>query len=180
MLFKKSLIALAVSTLAFCAYSAPTSPEAETNKTILVQPVQANLYDRNKLTIELSSPKKISPQRVLVFGDSLSDIGNVQLLLETLKGEQSATLLFKPLNENQFFQKLLTYLHIPMNAVEDAEKFSAGLLIHLMNILVNFPVYPNEHYYSGPTGHKSFARFTNGPVWSEWLGTGGASGQDRQ
>ena len=117
-----------------------------------------------------TNSEKIHTKRMLVFGDSLSDIGNVQLLLETLNGQQSLDFFFKPLNEDQRLRKLLTYLHISIEHLEDFEGDVTFFLKYLLAHINKIPIYPDDKYYSGTENNKGFGRFSNGPVWSEWLG----------
>ena len=124
----------------------------------------------------LSAPQRIDlpgshpAYRLIIFGDSLSDIGNTQLLLEVMNRQANAELLFKPVNENQRLLKLLSYLNLSLRDAEVAEDIVAEIVLDIINRLVKIPVYPDDKYYRGPEGHKTYGRFSNGPVWSEWFG----------
>ena len=113
-------------------------------------------------------PRNVS--RMLIFGDSLSDIGNTELLLQTLKGQQYASLIFKPANESSYVRKLLSYFNLSIKYIGKVEDDIGNFVLKALNRFVNVPVYPDDKYYSGPVDDKKFRRFLNGPNWSEWFG----------
>lgn len=112
--------------------------------------------------------------RLIMFGDSISEPGNVNLLLKTLKGDENAELIFKPVNEDQVFLKWLHYMNMPLPDVKIIEEGVADLFRGILNTFENIPVYPDHYYYPRQPNNdheKSiYHRFTNGPNWSEWFG----------
>lgn len=167
MLSKKLLAVIAASTVSLCSEAAPLKllkQPKNTNHSLPISQTDLPVSQR----IDLSGGH--SAYRLITLGDSLSDIGNIQLLLEVLNRDADAELLFKPLNKDQRFLKLLSYLNLPLKDVGIAEDLIANVILDVINHLVIIPIYPDDKYYSGPEGHKNYGRFSNGPVWSEWFG----------
>ncbi|MGI9283442.1 MAG: SGNH/GDSL hydrolase family protein [Endozoicomonas sp.] len=102
--------------------------------------------------------------RFSMFGDSLSDIGNTWELTRALEGEIPPDILFKVLNadiEDSELGKILKKLGITVDDLKHLENTMAQKLLEELNKVVHIPVYPNDYYFQG--------RFSNGPVWNEWL-----------
>ena len=132
-------------------YSAPFNA-TETRKPAIVHRPETIVSSTDSLT------------RLSVFGDSLSDIGNTWELTRALKGEIPPDILFKVLNtniEDSEIGKILKKLGITLDDLKHLEDSVAQKLLEELNKVFRIPVYPNHYYYQG--------RFSNGPVWNEWL-----------
>lgn len=163
----KKIAVLAMSTLPVTSHSVPVTFSKDShNRPPVID--QLELQPSKPLS-KTTTEDKLSPKRVIVFGDSLSEIGNTQLLLEVLAGKQKPSVIFKPLNENAVFRKLLSYFNISFPKIEHFENKIAEFFIHVLDFFVKVPVFPDHYYYSGPDG-DGHGRFSNGPNWSEWLG----------
>lgn len=161
----KRLTVLVMFVLPVGGYAAPFFFSKDSSR---VEPLE-NVILGHQQTEKVQAAKPLSAEKVIIFGDSLSGIGNTQALLKTLAGEKTPGVIFKPLNENAKFQKLLGYLNVSLSAVENLEDKIARFFIHLLDYFVNIPVYPDHYYYNGPDD-EGYGRFSNGPNWSEWLG----------
>ena len=163
----KNLLAITVaSAVSLCSQAAPTERlNAKTNnQTLPIDPTRPSAPRKIKLTG--SHPI----YRMITFGDSLSDIGNTQLLLEVMNREANAELIFKPFNKTERFLKILAYFNLSLKHAEKTEEVIADVILDVLHKLVTIPIFPDSKYYNGPSGHKTYGRFSNGPVWSEWLG----------
>ncbi|WP_062267042.1 SGNH/GDSL hydrolase family protein [Endozoicomonas arenosclerae] len=161
----KRLAVLAMFAIPVGGHAVPIGFSKDTNP---VEAVKDFIHEQEPSRKVLSG-QTFLPEKVIIFGDSLSEIGNTQLLLKTLAGEETPGVIFKPLNKNEKFQKLLSYLNLSISAVENLEDKIARFFIRIIDFFVDIPVYPDHYYYNGPDG-KGFGRFSNGPNWSEWLG----------
>ena len=102
--------------------------------------------------------------RAVIFGDSISDPGNLNALLKELSGEMldspaPAAIVTKPLTA------LIQRASVSDDIKSLLQKFtngSAEILIKALKATDKVPVIPYKPYYNG--------RFSNGPNWSEWLG----------
>lgn len=108
---------------------------------------------------------------IVVFGDSLSDTGNVSHLLKALRQEESPSFLVRPfkvfvINKMIEFADEHYVPDVVLNAgIDIATHFFdqdlAPLLAAIVTKVNNTPVIPAEPYWE--------ARFSNGRVWNEYL-----------
>ncbi|MGI9277608.1 MAG: SGNH/GDSL hydrolase family protein [Endozoicomonas sp.] len=146
------------------AWSALTLALPAGNSTHL--PTNSVPREHNK-TAPVSPPLRQSQNlitSVTLYGDSLSDIGNVQLLLEILRGSKDPSLIFKPFNASLKYsgiEKFLNYMGVSNREIKYMEYHFIAAFISVLKKAYKLPVFPDSEYYLG--------RFSNGPVWNEWL-----------
>ncbi|KEQ14117.1 SGNH/GDSL hydrolase family protein [Endozoicomonas numazuensis] len=117
-------------------------------------------FHQNEIAPVLTHPLT----RFSVFGDSVSDIGNTWELIRALRGVIPPDILFKVLNtdiEDSEFGKILKTLGISVDDLKHLEDTQAQKLLEALNKVIHIPTSPNGYYFQG--------RFSNGPVWNEWL-----------
>lgn len=109
--------------------------------------------------------------RMVVFGDSLSDTGNTYHLLKSLRQEEDPGFLVRPLKVF-IINKMNDYAnqyHVPQMVLDKGVAIAnhffeneLGPFVVSLVIKVNkVPLIPTDPYWQ--------ARFSNGPVWSEYL-----------
>jgi phospholipase/lecithinase/hemolysin len=108
---------------------------------------------------------------MVVFGDSLSDIGNTTHLLKSLRKEESPALLVRPLKVyviNRMTEFADAYyvpqmiLDAGINQVTEFFDFQlAPILADLVGAVKKVPILPGKPYWQ--------SRFSNGRVWFEHL-----------
>lgn len=108
---------------------------------------------------------------VIIFGDSLSDNGNVTHLLQSLRKETSAAYIEAPYRN--FFQRTLKEqgekLYLPNKVIEwgqslialTADKILAPMVVEVLSHIQKVPLLPLPPYW-----HH---HFTDGKVWNEYL-----------
>ena len=108
---------------------------------------------------------------IVVFGDSLSDNGNVAHLLRTLRKEEKAAYLTSPFKHyiSRILHREATRLHIP-ESIEtmrqkalDAffDKMLSPMVVTIIHAIQTVPVIPVEPYWN--------YHFSNGKVWNEYF-----------
>lgn len=119
------------------------------------------------LTLSAGVPVK----SMVIFGDSLSDTGNVTHLLKSLRQEESAAFLVRPFKVF-VINKMIEFAdeHYVPDVILDAgievvthffDKDLGPLLASIVTKVNNVPVLPGEPYWE--------SRFSNGRVWNEYL-----------
>lgn len=123
------------------------------------------------LSVPLLSHSAIPIHSMIVFGDSLSDTGNTTHMLKSLRNDADSAFLVRPFKAfvlNKMVQ-FADEFHVP-DVVLDAginqvNKFFdhglAPMLVQLISKINKVPLLPGEPYWE--------SRFSNGPVWNEYL-----------
>lgn len=110
---------------------------------------------------------------MVVFGDSLSDTGNVTFLLKSLRQEESPSYLVRPF-KIFVINKMIDFAadhYVPQVVLDSGISIVthffdvdfAPLLATIVTKIRSIPVLPGEPYWQ--------SRFSNGPVWNEYLTT---------
>jgi phospholipase/lecithinase/hemolysin len=123
------------------------------------------------LSMPLLGNSAIPFNSMVVFGDSLSDTGNTTRMLKSLNKDENPDFLVRPFKAfvlNKMVQFANDY-HVP-DVILDAgiakvsSFFDNGLgpmLVNLIAKIQKVPLLPGEPYWE--------SRFSNGPVWNEYL-----------
>lgn len=108
---------------------------------------------------------------MIIFGDSLSDTGNTSHLLKSLRQDEDPAYLVTPLKVfviskmEDFADKYQVPQMVLDSGIEIVSHFFDGelgpFLAALITKIKSVPVLPAEPYWQ--------ARFSNGPVWNEYL-----------
>ncbi|MGQ3891609.1 lysophospholipase/glycerophospholipid:cholesterol acyltransferase PlaC [Legionella sp. CNM-4043-24] len=108
---------------------------------------------------------------MVVFGDSLSDIGNTTHLLKSLRKDESPSYLVKPLKTfvlnkmNEFADSWYVPTAVLNAGIELVTAFFdeelAPMLASIVTKVRSVPVLPGDPYWQ--------SRFSNGRVWNEYL-----------
>lgn len=112
-----------------------------------------------------------SVNSLILFGDSLSDNGNVTHLLRSLRKEESASYIETPF-KNYIIRRIheeAAKNHVPKIFEQAAQKIVAGvfdkilapLVVEVISSVQNVPVVPQAPYWQN--------HFSNGQVWNEYL-----------
>lgn len=113
----------------------------------------------------------IPVKSIVIFGDSISDNGNTQHLLKSLRNDESPAYLVKPLKVfviNKMIDFAYDY-YVPQVVLDSgiavvSNFFDQDLAPMLVSIIARIrlvPVIPGEPYWQG--------HFANGRVWNEYL-----------
>lgn len=113
----------------------------------------------------------IPVQTMVIFGDSLSDVGNTTHLMKALRQEESPAYLVRPLKAfviNRMIDFANDY-YVPQfildsgiaTVTEFFDQQLAPMLADLVGKVRQVPVLPGKPYWN--------ARFSNGRVWNEYL-----------
>lgn len=121
--------------------------------------------------IPLFASASIPVKSVVIFGDSLSDIGNTTHLLKSLRQEENPAFIVSPfkafvINKMIDFADEYYVPQIVLNAGIDTVThfFDYDLAPYVVNLIAQIklvPVLPGKPYWK--------SRFSNGPVWNEYL-----------
>lgn len=119
----------------------------------------------------LLQAQTMTVQSMVVFGDSLSDIGNTSHLLKSLRQEESAGYLVAPLRLFVInkMEEFADAYHVPQTILNGGIEivshfFNTELgpfLASIVSVIRRVPVIPAAPYWQ--------ARFSNGRVWNEYL-----------
>lgn len=123
------------------------------------------------LILPLSSLASIPVKSMVVFGDSLSDIGNTTHLLKSLRQEEDPAFLVAPFKAF-VMNKMIDYadeFYVPQIALDTGlavvshffDNELAPYITHLVAQVKLVPVLPGRPYWK--------SRFSNGRVWNEYL-----------
>lgn len=108
---------------------------------------------------------------IVIFGDSLSDIGNTTHLLKSLRHDENPSYLVSPL-KNFVLNKMIEFAddyYVPQIVLDAGiatvtDFFDNQLALNLVEIIGKVkkaPVLPGKPYWN--------SRFSNGKVWNEYL-----------
>lgn len=123
------------------------------------------------LCVPLISVAGTPVKSMVIFGDSLSDIGNTTHLLKSLRLEDSPTYLVSPL-KTFVLNKMVDFAndyYVPQVVLDTGlsvvtQFFDRELAPYLANLIAKVrlvPLLPGEPYWN--------SRFSNGKVWNEYL-----------
>ncbi|KTD18053.1 lysophospholipase/glycerophospholipid:cholesterol acyltransferase PlaC [Legionella jordanis] len=121
------------------------------------------------LPMTLFASKSI--KSMVVFGDSLSDIGNTTHLLKSLRQDESPAYLVRPLKVFVLnkMEEFATEYYVPQVVLDAGVEIVTNFfdtefgpfLANLVSKVKKVPVLPGEPYWQ--------SRFSNGRVWNEYL-----------
>lgn len=113
----------------------------------------------------------IPVKSMVIFGDSLSDVGNTTHLLKTLRQEESPAFIVAPF-KNFVINKMIDFAndyYVPQMVLDAGivvvtDFFDNDLAPYLVNLIARVklvPILPGQPYWQ--------SRFSNGRVWNEYL-----------
>lgn len=123
------------------------------------------------LSIPLISFASIPVKSMVIFGDSLSDIGNTTHLLKSLRQEEDPAFLVAPF-KTFVINKMTDFAndyYVPQMVLDAGitvvtEFFDHEVAIYISNLVAKVklvPILPGKPYWN--------SRFSNGKVWNEYL-----------